>query len=146
MMKKDFSMRSDVLTLKFCSAFQGKIDMKYDSISDIKAQVEAILSNNPPCDCGRPACVVCLAQHTKAILDSGSNPKNFQNQFTLKGNFQMSTENQQISERFVHGSAYRAEWEKNAALREEFEGDFEAYCHYQAAYSAGCVKTYGGVR
>ena len=116
--------------------------MKYDSISEIRAQVEAVLNNNPPCNCGRPECFVCLAQSTKAILDSGSNPKKFQNR--LKGNHQVeSTKNQQISENFVNGPDYLRKWNNDAALRQEFDGDFESFCHYKAAYSAGQVKFHG---
>ncbi|BBO75782.1 hypothetical protein DSCW_31990 [Desulfosarcina widdelii] len=55
----------------------------------------------------------------------------------------MSTENQNIAEKFKNGQSYLAEWNRDAKLRDEFEGDFEAYCHYQAAYSQGLIKGFG---
>ena len=104
-------------------------------------QAEAIVRSNPDCHCGRPGCVVCMAKELVAI---GTKNK-FQNR--LKGNHQVeSTKNQQISENFVSGPDYLRQWNNDAALRQEFDGDFESYCHFQAAYSAGCVKIHGEVR
>ena len=102
----------------------------------------AYLETRPPCDCGH--CLDCTLR--KQIDDESEpntvgEPTTFQNH--QEGNSQMSTQNQQIAENFTHGSKYLNEWQRSAEIRQEFDNDFEAFCHYQAAYSKGLVKMQG---
>ena len=38
----------------------------------------------------------------------------------------------------------KAEWDRNAALRNEFQEDFESYVAFRLAEVNGCIKMLGG--
>ena len=56
----------------------------------------------------------------------------------------MSTDNQKIAEAYVDGPELLALWNKTAALRIEFDGDFEAYAAYSKAAANGQIRVLGG--
>lgn len=110
-----------------------------DSDNDMLAEARAVIADSGRCSCGRPGCHACLA--TKLIY-GGKSPVNHISQ--KEKPTMHNAKHEEIAARFENGAQYINDWHKNKSIRDEFNNDFEAYCHYEAAMAAGRVKSIGG--